>query len=227
MGLDAQKSFKRIDLFDEGVMFPIGGRGLGIGPKGAGYHIHVGVERDNSGIFIVKAVEAEEGRSKTHGPTVHISNEELQKGFGELFAAIRSNEIDPTHPRFKDWLVLIPRPEARNPDSPLAMELLGLRNGQMNLTAERMSGMFPEMFYFVNMTDITRRPQRQFKWALAYPMEDWRMWEGNMWWLRKWDGYFYLMSDEEQSRLMRRIFRQRLDELTLENMPTESERTQS
>ena len=226
MGLDGQKSFKRIDLFDVAVMFPIGGRGLGLGPKGAGSHIHVGVEQDDSGIFIVKAVEAAEGRPKTHGPTVRISNEELQKGFGELFAAIRSNEIDPTHPRLKDWLVLIPRPEARDPGSPLAMELLGLRNGQMSLTTSLVSGMFPEMFYFVKMPDITRRPQRQFKWALAYPTQDWRMWEGNMWWLRNWDGYFYLMSDEEQSRLMRRIFKPRLDELTLEHVLNENAQIQ-
>lgn len=219
MESNAQKeSFKRIDLFNMAVMFPIDERGLGLAPKGAGYHVHVGVERDNSGIFIVKAIEPADGRPKDHGITVHISNEELQKGFGELFAAIRSNEIDPTHPRFTEWIVLIPRPAALDPDSPLSQELLGYRNGTMNLTLDgvNLGDVFHEMFCMVKMPDITRRPQRQFKWALAYSSEDWRTWEGNMWWLHYWDGYLHLISDREQCRLMSRIFKPALDTLTQE-----------
>lgn len=212
---NGQKSFKRIDLFNMAVMFPIDDRGLGFAPKGAGIHIHVGVERDNSGIFIVKTIEPKQGRPKGHSITVHISNDELQKGFVELAASIRGNEIDPTYPRFTEWIVLIPKPATLDPDSPLGQELLGYRRGTLNLALDRvrLDDLLYEMFYIVKMSDITRRPQRQFKWALAYPSEDWRTWEGNMRWLRNWDGYFYLISDREQSRLMNRIFKPALDRL--------------
>lgn len=199
------------------VMFPIGERGLGLGPKGAGYHWHVGLERDCSGIFIVKTIEPSEGHLKDHSTTIRISNKELQKGFGELFAAIRSSEIDSTDPRFAKWIALIPKPATLDPDSPLGKELLGERNGELNLTLDVVTlSVFYEMFYIVKMTDVTRRPQRQFKWALAYPTEDWRTWEGNMWWLHNRDGYLYLISDREQSRLIRRIFKPGLDKLSLE-----------
>jgi hypothetical protein len=128
---------------------------------------------------------------------------------------------DPTHPPLEFMLSKLPASEAA-----LKRSFVELQE-KTNVTEDRMSDEFPEMFYFVKTTDITRRPQRRFKWALAYPTEDWRMWEGNMWWLCSWDGYFYLISDEEQSRLMRRIFKSRLDELTLEHMPTENAQTQS
>lgn len=205
-------------------MFPIGERGLGFGPKGAGFHWHVGVERDGSGLFIVKTIESVDGRSKGHSPSVHVSNQELRRGLAELFEAIRSNEIDPTHPRFSEWIVLIPKPAALNPDSPLSEQLLGYRNGEMKVTSDGLNlDMFLEMFYVVNLTDITRRPQRRFRWALAYPSDDWRSWEGNMWWLRSWAGCFYLISDNEQSRIMRRSFKPALDKL--EHFSTETGQT--
>ena len=196
------KPIKRINLFNQAIMFFTNGGWIGLkAPKDADYHFHIGFT--SAGLSLLKTVE----NPKSRTALASVSNEELQSGLGRFFSEILRNEIDPTSHEFVKWTVLLPR--STSPDSPIAKKLIFERGREATMKLEPSMRLGPrkslhELFHVLPMTGVVGR---QFKWALAYPTRNLRKFSrGSMRWLHGWYGRYYMISDRKRTKLLRQSF---------------------
>ncbi len=195
------KEIKRLNLFNEGVMFFTKGGWVGLKPKDAPYHLLAGFTQ--AGMSVHKTIE----NSKTHIPLADVSNEAIERGLGRVFAEILKNEVDPTTDKFRGWTTLIPW--STSPDTPLARKLIVEDGKRASLTLKPLIEMGPirSLHALYDVIPMARVKGRQFKWALAYPTR--RVREFNprsMRWLHGWYGRYYMISDRKRNMLLKKSF---------------------
>jgi hypothetical protein len=193
-----ERPTRRLNLFDEAVIFFTKGGWLGLKMKGAAYHILAGFT--SAGMSIHQTIE----HTGLHLPMAYVSNEVLERGLGEFFSEILKNEIDPSAQRFRSWTVLIPW--STSPDTPLARKLISKDRKKATLTFKPLieMGSVRSLHALYDVIPMTKVTGRQFKWGLAYPTRRIREFDPrSMRWLHGWSGHYYMISDRKRNTLLR------------------------
>ena len=196
-----ERPIRRVNLFDQAVMFFTKGGWFGLKPKEAPYHILAGFTP--AGMSVHKTIE----RSNLHVPLTEVPNEALKEGLGRFFSEILRNEIDPTADKFRGWTVLIPW--STSPDTPIARKLIVEDGRTASLTLAPLIELGPIrlLHALCDVIPMARVKGRQFKWAQVYPTR--RIREFNprsMRWLHESNGRYYMISDRKRNMLLRPVF---------------------
>src|SRR5208282_4749229 len=160
--MSTQRRLKSVDVFDEALMFFTEGDWIGLkAPKNADYHLHVGFT--SKGLRVIKTSE----HPKSHTIVLELTHQQLSRGLQNFFSRICRREIDPKDPKFKKWVVLIPK--STSPDSRIAKKLVTEKNRRMALTFVKFgktdpTNMLRRLYYVLPMADVSGR---QFKWGFA------------------------------------------------------------